>query len=362
MHLIQDEDTDEETLWISGKCTEEEANYLVEGSSIDIKIATTFGQIEVSVTLALNSERASSDIMRELVANIVRKSLLRCTTFSTMSTGETEEGDSLQGMLLALMSCLNLEDKVEELCRLCRKGSSPFESKTTIYQLINDILGSLNSQIIQGATAPAPSPAAAPTKVVRRDRSLFKSKHWTDFLPWNIGESIANDLSKAVKIGTTLAHHVILFAMSESLERDYFTSLRHICDKVKRVTDKGDRSMDILHLEAELKHLEADENREIEEAEIKQDKSRNTSMTFFAKASIKKEVRRKRYNKKVFLVEQMLIQLIGRIGGDLEDASFRRKLESVLSTCTQIGLQQAVLCGICGASECRKVNPFEQTL
>ena len=315
MHLIQDEETEEETLWISDKCTEKEANKLVEGSSMDLKIATTFGHVEVNVAVTHHFEKPSSDIMREPVATIVQKSLLRCVTVSTMSTGGTEEEDSLQGMLLSLMSCLGLEDKKEELRRLCERGSSPFESKNAIDQLVNDILRSLTHRIIQDARTPL--------RNARKPRSTLS-------VIWAF--TLANPIF-------LLFPAAIFMRLSERVELDYFTSLQSICNKVKNLTDKGDRTKDILHLEAELKHLEANENREMREAEIEQYKSQSRFMKMVTlgdmpslEASTKSKIKSKWNNKKVVLAEQMVIQLMGRIDGVLEDNGFRHKLEAVLSS------------------------------
>jgi len=284
-----DEETYEDTLWFFDKCTEEVANKLV-GSPINLKMATTFGQIYVRVVIESGFENKTPDIMKDPVANIVQKSLLRCMAVSTItSAGETEDKASLQGMILSLMSCLQMESKEEEFRRLCH---SP--SKNQIDQLVDDILGAITDKIIQEA----------------QQSKIFKSfmlpNFLSDPLAW-LGQ--------------------LLFSMkAEWLELDYMRSLLYISKIVKRVSTK-----DIFHLEMELMELEDSEEKEMEEAKIEYDKNRSKFSKFWhpgLEKSAKNEIRRKRDNKKVCLVERMLIQLIGGIEGALD---FSDKLGSVLN-------------------------------
>merc|ERR1719394_52056 len=89
------------------KCTEEEANKLVDGSSVNLTIATTFGQLAVSAQVTHHFQTTTSDIMKDPVANIIQKSILRCLTISTVSAEEGEKDDSLQSTISSLMSCLH---------------------------------------------------------------------------------------------------------------------------------------------------------------------------------------------------------------------------------------------------------------
>ena len=95
---------------------------MVDQSSIRLKVYTAFGLVTEGVNVALHFERACPDIMKEPVANIVQKSLLRCVTISAMSTGETAEEGSLKDKVLSLMTFLGM--KPAELERLCGEGST----------------------------------------------------------------------------------------------------------------------------------------------------------------------------------------------------------------------------------------------
>ena len=75
-------------------------------------------------------------------------------------------------------------------------------------------------------------------------------------------------------------------------------------------------------MEAQLKYLDAEERQEMEAAEIEYNKSRYI-FAYSLPESAKKEIRLKRDNERVYLVEQILIQLIEGVDGDLD---FRGKL------------------------------------
>ena len=140
--------------------------------------------------------------------------------------------------------------------------------------------------------------------------------------------------------------------MVERLEGDYFTALRSICNKVSdliemREGEEGEVDDGILHMEAELKHLEAEENKELKDAEIEREKSRNFILKAIAPglgAKEIKKIRRKRNNKKSLLVEQILIQLTGGLEGNLETF-----LSDSLGKLSALGFPFAMESGTCNA-------------
>ena len=301
--ILQEGDSEESTLWISDKCTEEVANGLVDGALIDLRIATAFGCLGLSATVSHHNEARVPDIMREPVANIIQKSLLRYVTVSAISAGEKDVDDSLHALLLTLMKCLGLEFEEEKLQGLSRNDSSPFESKASIDMLFWSILWQLDEQIIWEANRSRRFSSFLKGIRKREDKPGF----WAKLMPF-------------------------LFSMkSERLQFDYLTCLLFICKKVQGVTRFGDKERELIFLEAELQYLEEEEQRELD----KDYQSRSPIKNVFSpglRASAKEAIKNKRTNKKVLLVEQILIHLIGGIDEFLAGNSFRRKLDPVLSS------------------------------
>ena len=301
--ISQDGDSDESTLWISDKCTEEVANGLVDGALIDLRITTAFGCLGLSATVSHHNEALVPDIMREPVANIIQKSLLRYVTVSAMSAREKDVDDSFCPLLLTLMKCLGLEFEKEKLQGLSRNDSSPFESKAAIDGLFWSIVWQPDLQIIWEANRSRRFSSFLKGIRKREDKPGF----WAKLMPF-------------------------LFSMeSERLQFDYLTCLLFICKKVQGVTRFEDKERELIFLEAELQYLEEEEQRELDE----NFQSRSLIKNVFSpdlRASAKEAIKNKRTDKKVLLVEQILIHLIGGIDEFLAGNTFRRKLDPVLSS------------------------------
>ena len=297
---------------LSQKCTEEEAKNLC-GSTFTLGIATTFGQTErFSVTVEEHFQKPSPDIMHEPVANILRNALLRCITLSSMSSPDTDDKEPLQCKVSSLLESLGMESTANSaFLDLCRKGSGALGKKEEIVALLDKVLVSITDKVVQDAK-----------------KSRFR------FGPWSLLKAPLSSVTTVFLLPFFfLGLAPIIFAIKrDQVEEDYLSSLRFICRKVRTVNEYF--GTQIRGLEAELKALDAEEDKELREAQAELDRS---SWFWFQnlkeREETKKEIRGKRNHKKVMLAEQLLLY---HIAGhpDLEDTSFfqhlnffRRKIE-----------------------------------
>ena len=256
-------------------------------------IATVFGHTEVNVTVKKLNNPPPDDMMKEPVASLLSKSILRCLTLSSLKThlGDSHNNqDDTQDVLKAKVETFvellggNIKSAFEELCN----QTEPLKHKESIQKISNKIF-----------------------EIVSRTESFFTALQGppTAWTVLKIALSIAF-LGSAISELFGLATLVI----ESAVEEDYYKMLSAVCDEM-RMGGLLTIDDDFRELESQLQVEDFEELKEINNEEG------SFSTTLFAffnkqgeieKGQATRIIKLKRLGSKVLLKGRMLSNLMGK--------------------------------------------------